>query len=1270
MTRNGSTETPPEAPWDVIVVGAGPGGSAAAAALAEGGARVLVLERETFPRFHVGESLLPAAEVITSLLGIEQDPNVFLFKRGAEFLCERTDRTEAFDFAEALPGPQRYAWHVDRAKFDTLLRDHAVAAGATVRHGVNVEDVDVDPEIAADVVRVRHADGEETARYLIDATGLDRLIAKKKDASRAFETFGKAAAFTHFTDLPEAARETFSPNNDIRIIVIPDGWLWVIPLTGNRLSVGLVTRKPGLRKQHLHDYIAESPFFQRVLAGAQHGETRLIGNFSYENIASTGPRYACVGDAACFIDPVFSSGVSLAIVRGIETAERLLPALEAGTEADPELMAPDEGEDAACLRHLRESGPPLLQHALRRQHHLRRAEGWAVPRRRDQRARRGRLPRRQSLPGHAPQVEAAFDPLGRRRAPRPAGEQSDRRRTPEREPGPVTATPVPITGYAVCNAIGMDRDAVRASLRSGEAGLGPSPIPLPFETVVGAVEGPLPELPGDLAGWSTRTTRIAKQLLDDLGPQLDRLRATVPPERIAVLLGTSTAGADVTETAYKHFLAEGALPEDYDLFKQHTYGAVLHVTRALVGADGPSWVVSTACTSSAKPLATAQRLFEAGLIDAAVVGGIDTLCSMTLHGFKSLDALDAVATRPFAADRKGLNIGEGGAFLLLERDGPPIAMLEGVGESSDAYHISAPHPEGLGAKLSMERALAEAGCTPEAVEHVNAHGTGTRLNDVAESAAIEALLGRDVPVVSTKSYTGHMLGAAGGTEAAFAVMAIEHGFVPASLRADPVDEAVAVRVVQERIDGPVRRVLSNSFAFGGNNVRRRDRSAAVSQGVAVIGAGAFVPGFGGLAGWSQGKATPEGDTPDASLVPARQRRRASLLSKAFAHAYAEALQVSGVAAPEVASVFGSALGEASTMIGLLDQMWSEAAMLSPMKFATSVHNAASGLLSIATENRGFTTSLGADFDTPAMALMEGLGLVAARRTPVVVCCGDEAPPDELVPDGAGWSLLCAAIVLAPIDAAPADAPRLLDFGRKPGSVVPFEPPEEDDTARAAPEPQPEHRAPRPDHRPRPGCRGDRRPRPRRGARLFGPHRGRQRRMSGDRLPAGRDADPAPRTDDPARRTRRVGPRRCTVRLRRARRHTLRRGWSSRDAAHDRAHGPGRRRLPGVRSLPRRTWRARGHDRRVQAIRGPRRRGARRRSTPRPRDAPGRQRLGQQLRLPRRGQPRPRRPSPTPTSRSTTARRSTPAPLPRTPPRSSSRPSDRRPKGPIRRAAAE
>ena len=208
----------------------------------------------------------------------------------------------------------------------------------------------------------------------------------------------------------------------------------------------------------------------------------------------------------------------------------------------------------------------------------------------------------------------------------------------------------------------------------------------------------------------------------------------------------------------------------------------------------------------------------------------------------------------------------------------------------------------------------------------------------------------------------------------------------------------------------------------------------MSHDVAVLGCGAFVPGFDGLKGFSDGSPSEEHAAPKAELVPKRQRRRASPLSKALADAFSDALDETSLEPSLVASVFGSAIGEASTMVGLLDQMWSEAGMLSPMKFATSVHNAASGVVSIATANRGITTAIGADFDTPAMALMEGIGLVHARGESVIVCCGDEAPPADLVPGGSGWGLMTAAIAIGPIDQAKPMAPRLSELAIQEATI--------------------------------------------------------------------------------------------------------------------------------------------------------------------------------------------------------------------------------------------
>jgi 3-oxoacyl-[acyl-carrier-protein] synthase-1 len=389
--------------------------------------------------------------------------------------------------------------------------------------------------------------------------------------------------------------------------------------------------------------------------------------------------------------------------------------------------------------------------------------------------------------------------------------------------------PAAITAVAVCNALGITRSEVTQALREGRSGLGPTTIDVPFPTAVGAIGAALPPLPEALSPWTTRTAQLAQLLLRDMEPSLARLRERVRPERIAIVLGTSTAGADVTEDAYRVYVQTSKLPAGYDLWRHHTYGAILRVVSELSLAKGPGWVVSTACTSSAKPLATAQRLLDSGLADAVIAGGIDTLCGMTLRGFHCLDALAPSPCKPFSAQRNGISIGEGGALLLIERlsetRSEPLARLEAVGESSDAYHISAPHPEGLGAEAAMARALSMAGVLPSDVDHVNAHGTGTRLNDSAEAKAIARLLGNDVPVVSTKGYTGHMLGGAGACEAVFGVIALQEGWIPPSLGAEPIDPAISIRIPTTLTQGAFKRVLSNSFAFGGNNVSVLLRSA-------------------------------------------------------------------------------------------------------------------------------------------------------------------------------------------------------------------------------------------------------------------------------------------------------------------------------------------------------------------------------------------------------------------------------------------------------------
>jgi 3-oxoacyl-[acyl-carrier-protein] synthase-1 len=285
-----------------------------------------------------------------------------------------------------------------------------------------------------------------------------------------------------------------------------------------------------------------------------------------------------------------------------------------------------------------------------------------------------------------------------------------------------------------------------------------------------------------------------------------------------VFLGTSTSGLLQTEHAFRHRGPDGALPADY-LYgpTQNTYSVAAFVGRVL-GLTGPSWVVSTACSSSAKVFGNAARLIAAGLIDAAVVGGVDSLCLTTLYGFNSLELLSSDICRPWDAARNGLSIGEAAAFALVERESAaPQGWLLGVGESNDGYHMSTPHPEGAGAIAAMRGALADASLQPGDIDYINLHGTATPSNDAAEDRAVGAVFGLDTPASSTKGATGHTLGAAGGVEALIALLAIEHGLMPAGLNMQQRDPALHLNYLLDNRHAPVRRVLSNSFGFGGSN---------------------------------------------------------------------------------------------------------------------------------------------------------------------------------------------------------------------------------------------------------------------------------------------------------------------------------------------------------------------------------------------------------------------------------------------------------------------
>jgi 3-oxoacyl-[acyl-carrier-protein] synthase-1 len=377
---------------------------------------------------------------------------------------------------------------------------------------------------------------------------------------------------------------------------------------------------------------------------------------------------------------------------------------------------------------------------------------------------------------------------------------------------------LPITAWSAVCALGRSTREVLESLDASRSGLRPPSFDVPVETVVGMVPGELDPLPARYAKYDCRHARMAMPAFEEVRGAVERAVARFGGDRVAVILGTSTGGLTATERAYFAFRHDTRIPDDYDFHHQHDFDALAECLALMVGASGPAYTISTACSSSGKVFSAARRLIDAGLIDAALVGGVDSLCRMTLQGFHGLGVLSAKPCKPFSAERNGINIGEAAAFALVEREGDAEVFLLGVGESSDAHHMSSPHPEGRGASEAMRFAMEQAGIGASDVDHINAHGTSTLLNDQAEAVAIHALFGDRVPVASTKGYTGHTLGAAGGLEAVFAIHAVTSGRIPANLGCDPLDPAMKIDIVRARRDQRVRRVLSSSFAFGGNNV--------------------------------------------------------------------------------------------------------------------------------------------------------------------------------------------------------------------------------------------------------------------------------------------------------------------------------------------------------------------------------------------------------------------------------------------------------------------
>jgi 3-oxoacyl-[acyl-carrier-protein] synthase I len=381
--------------------------------------------------------------------------------------------------------------------------------------------------------------------------------------------------------------------------------------------------------------------------------------------------------------------------------------------------------------------------------------------------------------------------------------------------------PLPITALATASPIGLGLDAALSALRQGQSGLRPNDFDdAALPTWIGRVDAiEACTLSGTLQTCDCRSNRLAH-----LGLEQDRFCAAVArvrqrwgSARVGVFLGTTTSGILATEQAYRARDAVGALPASFHYAHTHSLYSVTDYVRTSLRLDGPAYSISTACSSSAKVFAAASRMIAAGVCDAAVVGGVDSLCHTILCGFNSLALLSSQPCRPWDAGRDGLSLGEAAGFALLEREADSDIALLGYGESADAHHMSTPHPAGAGALLAMREALQRAGLTPQEIDYVNLHGTASQANDRAEDQAVSQLFGPNIACSSTKGHTGHTLGAAGITEAILCALTLRSGIVPATLHQRQADPALQCRVLTQAQQRHPQRVMSNSFGFGGDN---------------------------------------------------------------------------------------------------------------------------------------------------------------------------------------------------------------------------------------------------------------------------------------------------------------------------------------------------------------------------------------------------------------------------------------------------------------------
>lgn len=554
-----------------------------------------------------------------------------------------------------------------------------------------------------------------------------------------------------------------------------------------------------------------------------------------------------------------------------------------------------------------------------------------------------------------------------------------------------------VVATSLANCCGEETAASLARIFSGDSGVSVlsegtlrDSLCVSSSSLGGVYVGQVPRaLPADHS--HPRQQRVAEQALGQIAEPLRRAVERYGSARVALVLGTSTGGIQQTELASQQWRADGTLPAGYDLESQHLFDGLLREVTAKFAITGPAYVISTACSSSAKALASAARLLKAGIADAVLTGGVDSLCLTTILGFSSLGVLAQEVSQPFGARRAGMNVAEGAAFLLLERSFDASVFLLAAGETSDAYHMTHPHPDGQGAEAAMRQALAGAKVSPSRVDYVNAHGTGTQANDAAEALALRRLFDGRTSVSSTKGLTGHQLGAAGATEAVITCAAIERGVVPGNRT--PADLRFGLNLDPNQQRRRVELALSNSLAFGGSNASllfaHRRAHDQLMEGLLppllaqplnceVVAAdvieGTYLPSAAAQA-----------------LLGVRGYGRASPLCRLFAELFVRSSALR--ASEQSAVVFGSAYGEMTIAQELLRLQSECPPNSSPLKFQASVHNSAAGQISIASGHSGFSTAIAAGNATTAMALVEAISILfSTAESEVLVLLADEQAP--------------------------------------------------------------------------------------------------------------------------------------------------------------------------------------------------------------------------------------------------------------------------------------